>query len=163
MSHRMTLREKEYLQGRVDEMFTTVIKRLEDRLIPVSDTIRSKVEKGMGLPQAEKEMDKLVEKLSALNKRYNDLTGGDYMPVKRITAPSYSGGRFKDGCPVDREVDAQVDQTKEAQAYVNAKAQKQDAKDQVMLAGFSSDVLDLFKVEIPKTLKTFNGHKKLKA
>ena len=72
-------------------------------------------------------------------------------------------GNRGDGNPIDREVDAQVDQTKEAQAYVNAKTQKQDARDQVMLAGFSSDVLDLFKVEIPKTLKTFNGHKKLKA
>ena len=46
MSHRMTLREKEYLQGRVDEMFSTVIKRLKDRLIPVRDTIRYRLTHG---------------------------------------------------------------------------------------------------------------------
>ena len=177
MGSRMTLTEKQWLQGRVSQEFGPVLNGLRDRLLPLTQKITDKLYRISGLAQAEKEILQAVKKIQRLNAQFKEASGVECIeiqvkpgPGKVPTYGAYSGADRWADTPFVREVQAQVKATKEARHLVEAEDKCRQLEDRVMLAGFPEQLVDLIEKELPritgqyaKLLTNGNGHHQLGA
>jgi len=170
MGSRMTLTEKQWLKGRVTQEFEPVLTGLQDRLLPVKQKFTDQLYRTTGLAQAEKEILAAVKKIQRLNSQFKEASGVECIEITIKdgpgVVPTYGGDRWAD-TPFAREVKAKVKASKEARHLVEAETKCRQLKDQVMLAGFPEQLVELIEKELPKATGRFaklltngngNGH-----
>lgn len=173
MGSRMTLTEKQWLKGRVTAEFQPILTGLQDRLLPLKQKFTGQLYRSLGLAQAEKEILQAVKKIQRLNSQFKEVAGVECIDItvksKPGAKPEYGSSRWDD-TPFAREVQAQVKASKEARHLVEAEAKCRQLKDQVMLAGFPEQLVDLIENQLPKAtgqyakmLTNGNGHHQLGA
>ena len=173
MGSRMTLTEKEWIRARVSAEFGPVLAGLQDRLLPLKQKFTDQLYRSLGLAQAEKEILQAVKKIKRLNAQYKEASGVECIEIQVKTGPgtvtTYGGDRWAD-TPFAREVQAKVKATKEARHLVEAEAKCRQLEDQVMLAGFPEQLVNLIEKELPKAtgqyaklLTNGNGNRQLGA
>ncbi len=175
MGSRMTLTEKQWLKERVNQEFEPVLNGLRDRLLPLKQKFTDLLYRTLGLAQAEKEILTMVKKIQRLNAQFKDAAGVECIEITikprpgGEEVPTYGSDRWAD-TPFAREVKTKVKGTKEARHLVEAEAKCRKLKDQVMLAGFPEQLVDLIEKELPKItgqyaklLTNGNGHHQLGA
>ena len=177
MGSRMTLTEKEWLKGRVTQEFQPILTGLQDRLLPVKQKFTDQLYRSLGLAQAEKEILAAVKKIQRLNAQFKEASGVECIEITVKPGPgqvptygAYSGADRWADTPFAREVKASVKATKEARHLVEAEAKCRQLEDQVMLAGFPEQLVDLIEKELPKITAQYsklltngNGHHQLGA
>lgn len=170
---RLSVTEKSWLKARVGQEFEPILNGLRDRLIPLKVRFTDQLYRTTGLAAAEKRILKLVAEAEKLNAQYKEVAGVECVDISTRTNPKnrtgYGSNRW-DGTPFSREVDAKVKATKEARHLVEAEMKCQHLQDQVMLAGFPEQLVDLIEKELPKAtgqyakmLTNGNGHHQLGA
>lgn len=173
MGSRMTLTEKQWLKGRVVQEFEPILNGLQDRLLPLKQKFTGQLYRTLGLAQAEKEILQAVKKIQRLNAQFKEASGVECIEIQVKPGPgevpTYGGNRWED-TPFAREVKARVNGTKEARHLVEAEAKCRQLEDQVMLAGFPEQLVDLIEKDLPKAtgryakmLTNGNGHHQLGA
>ena len=173
MGSRMTLTEKQWLKGRVVQEFEPVLNGLQDRLLPVKQKFTDQLYRTLGLAQAEKEILQAVKKIQRLNAQYKEASGVECIEIQIKPGPgevpTYGANRWED-TPFAREVKAKVNASKEARHLVEAEAKCRQLEDQVMLAGFPEQLVDLIEKDLPKATGRYakmrtngNGHHQLGA
>ena len=161
MSSRMSVREKEYLTGRIDDEFSPILSTMHDRLIPVKERFREKLFKSLGLSGVEAKVKRLVKQVETLNRQFKEVTGSECVSLTFQTV-STTGSGWEDGqqvfygnSPFARAVAAKVKASKEARTLVEAEATVKALRDTVMLAGFPGELVKLMKVELPAASNQF--------
>jgi len=175
MGSRMTLTEKEWIRSRVSAEFDPVLNGLRDRLLPLKQKFTERLYRTLGLAAAEKRILKLVAEAEKLNAQYEEVAGVECIDITIKSRPGvktnngYENNRWAD-TPFAREVKASVKATKEARHLVEAEAKCRQLEDQVMLAGFPEQLVDLIEKELPKITAQYsklltngNGHHQLGA
>ncbi|MCK5316915.1 MAG: hypothetical protein KAJ55_03325 [Anaerolineales bacterium] len=171
MSGRLSVTEKAWLKARVGQEFEPILNGLRDRLIPLKVKFTDQLYRTLGLAAAERNILKMVKDLERLNAQYEAIAGVECVDITTKTTPGQVNGysRWND-TPFAREVDAKVKATKEARHLVEAETKCQHLQDQVMLAGFPEQLVELIEKELPKAtgqyaklLTNGNGHHQLGA
>jgi len=169
---RLSVTEKEWLRSRIGSEFEPVTKGLRDRLIPLKVKFTDQLYRTTGLAAAEKEILKLVKRVEKLNSQYKEVAGVECVDITIKSRPGvrvqYNSDRWDD-TPFAREVRAKVKATKEARHLNEAEAKCVQMQDQVMVAGFPEQLVDLIEKELPKATAQWskmlngNGHHQLGA
>ena len=161
MSSRMSVREKEYLTGRINDEFNPILSTMQDRLIPVKERFRERLFKSLGLSGVEAKVKRLVKQVETLNRQFKEVTGSECVSLTFQTV-STTGSGWEDGeqvfygnSPFARAVAAKVKASKEARTLVEAEATVKALRDTVMLAGFPGELVKLMKVELPAASNQF--------
>lgn len=163
---RLSVTEKTWLKARVHQEFEPILNGLRDRLIPLKVKFTDQLYRTLGLAAAERDILKMVKDLERLNAQYQAIAGVECVDITTRTNPVHTNGFNRwDHTPFAREVDAKVKATKEARHLVEAETKCQNLKDQVMLAGFPEQLVELIEKELPKATGSYaklltngNGH-----
>jgi len=158
----MTLAEKQYLTRRIVAEFDPIVDTLQDQLLPIKEQYRAKLFKSLGLEAVDKKIRKMVKEVENLNRQFLEVSGTECVNIIFQSKPSGNGDGWANGkvvhfnkTPFGRAVEAKVIASKEAKSLVEAEAHLKALSDTVMLAGFPSELTELFKVELPAVTGKF--------